>query len=81
MNTPTEPGLVSRAEIAAMDEFLRALREGKTPSVEGHLCRYPEFRDSLRPVLEGAELFHREYGRLQQKYPGISLCRLFGLES
>jgi hypothetical protein len=72
--------LLSQAELAAMEEFISALLEDRAPGIEEHLGRYPEFADSLRPVLEGAELFHREYRRLKDKYPGYSLGRFFGLQ-
>ena len=72
--TPTQ------AELDAMEEFISAQLEDRAPSVEEHLRRYPELRDSLRPVLEGAELFHREYTRLKKEYPGYSLKRYFGLQ-
>jgi hypothetical protein len=72
--------LPTRAELEAMEEFISAKLEDRAPGVEEHLGRYPQFADSLRPVLEGAELFHREYRRLKKKYPGYSLGRYFGLK-
>ena len=81
MNQTPAPGMPSPAELKAMDEFVSSLRKGRAPSVDQHLARYPEFEGSLRPVLEGAKLFDREYRLLQARYPGISLCKLFGLKA
>lgn len=47
-------GAVSSAELALMEQYLELLRSGSAPGVEEFLGRCAGFRDSLRPVLEGA---------------------------
>jgi hypothetical protein len=44
--------------------------------VEQYLERFPEFAGSLRPVLEGAVIFQREYRLLEEKYPDVDLGRV-----
>ena len=68
-----EPGDM---ELAAMEEFIKALREDRAPVVEQFLERFPEFADTLRPVLEGAVIFQREYRLLEEKYPDVDLSRV-----
>jgi hypothetical protein len=65
-------------ELAAMEEFIKALRDDRAPGVEEYLERFPEFAGSLRPVLEGAVIFQREYRLLEEKYPDVDLGRVLG---
>ena len=68
-----EPGDM---ELAAMEEFIKVLRDDRAPGVEEYLERFPEFADTLRPVLEGAVIFQREYRLLEKKYPDVDLSRV-----
>ncbi|HTW91735.1 MAG TPA: hypothetical protein VMH22_08510 [bacterium] len=69
----------SDSELDAMDKFIRLVRAGKRPSTASFLSRYPEFADTLRPVLEGMTALHTEYRRFQKQLPGADVAAVFGV--
>jgi hypothetical protein len=62
-----------------MDKFIRLARAGKRPSIPSFLGRYPEFADTLRPVLEGMSALQAEYKRFQRRLPGADMAAVFGV--
>ena len=67
------------AELAAMEEYTALLHRGTEPMVEEFLKGFPQFADSLRPVLEAALEVNRKFRRLKARYPGLDVKRLLGL--
>lgn len=59
--------------------FLRKLRAGRNPGIERWLVGQPNQAPDLRLVLEGAVLFAQEFRSFRRRYPGLSLCRMFGI--
>jgi len=53
-NERAEEHKPSPEELAAMDEYIDMLNRGEAPDLEGYLARFPEFEETLRPVLEAA---------------------------
>jgi len=67
------------AELAAMEEYTALLHRGTEPTVEEFLKGFPQFADSLRPVLEAALEVNRKFRRLKARYPGLDVKKLLGL--
>ncbi|MEO0073967.1 MAG: hypothetical protein ABIK43_04845 [candidate division WOR-3 bacterium] len=61
----------------SVEKFLKELRAGRRVDVESWLKA--KLADSLREVLTGAVRFDREYRDFKRRYPGVSLCALFGI--
>ncbi len=68
----------TRAELEAMDRYFDAVLACRAPEVEEYLEEFPEFAESLRPVLEGAGILVSEYRAFRKRYPGVNLVRLLG---
>jgi len=68
----------SDEELEAFAEFTTAQVKGENPSIEAHLAKYPQYAESLRPVLETAVWFDGEVRKLKEKFPDFSVWRLLG---
>ena len=69
------------AELAALEEYIALLHKGTEPSVEEFLKRYPQFAESLRPVLEAAAMVNHKFRKLKARCPDLDVKRLLGLDS
>jgi hypothetical protein len=69
------------AELAAMEEYIALLHRGTEPLVEEFLKGYPQFAESLRPVLEAAVMVNHKYRKIKARYPALDVKRLFGLDA
>lgn len=63
----------------SVERFLRELRAGKRSDIKSGLVKHPGQKAALRPVLEAAVLFDQEFRVFRSRYPGSSLCRMFGI--
>jgi len=67
------------AELAAMEEYIALLHRGAEPLVEEFLKGYPQFAESLRPVLEAAAMVNHRFRKLKARCPDLDVKRLLGL--
>ncbi|MCX6840994.1 MAG: hypothetical protein NTX53_01715 [candidate division WOR-3 bacterium] len=67
------------AEMSAMEEYIALLHKGTEPAVEKFLQGFPQFADSLRPVLEAAVYVNHKFRKLKARYPDLDVKRLIGL--
>lgn len=68
------------AELAVMEEYVALLHKGTEPSVEEFLKGYPQFAESLRPVLEAAAMVKYKFRKLKARCPDLDVKRLLGLD-
>jgi hypothetical protein len=68
------------AELAAMEEYIALLHRGTESPVEEFLRGYPQFAESLRPVLEAAVTVNHRFREIKARYPALNVKRLLGLE-
>ena len=69
------------AELAALEEYIALLHRGTEPLVEEFLKGYPQFAESLRPVLEAAVMVNHRFRRIKARCPGLDVKRLLGLDT
>ena len=69
------------AELAAMEEYIALLHKGSEPGVEEFLMGFPQFADSLRPVLEAAVMVNHKFRKLKARCPDLDVKRLLVLDS
>jgi hypothetical protein len=69
------------AELAVMEEYVALLHKGTELPVEEFLKGYPQFAESLRPVLEAAAMVKRKFRELKARCPDLDVRKLLGLNS
>jgi len=69
------------AELAAMEEYIALLHKGTEPAVEEFLQGFPQFADSLRPVLEAAVYANHKFRKLKARCPELDVKKLLGLDT
>jgi len=63
-----------------MEEYITLLHRGAEPPVEEFLKGFPQFAESLRPVLEAAVTVNHKYRRIKARCPDLDVKRLLGLD-
>jgi hypothetical protein len=69
-------GQATDEELAISEQFMQLELDGKDPSVDEFMSKYPNSRRVLRQLVMGAKLLCTEYRRFQRANPGVNVWRL-----